>query len=90
MNDIKCPHCSKAFKIDESGYADIMQQVRNTEFDREVHERLQLAEKEKQAALELVKGLVRNDMQQVTAKAEAGVKGKVDAGVVNQKLIAGA
>ena len=89
MNDIKCPHCSKAFKIDESGYADIMQQVRNTEFDREIHERLQLAEKEKQAALELVKEQVRNDMQQATAAKEAEIlelKAKVDAGAVNQKL----
>ena len=38
MNEIKCPHCKKAFKIDEAGYADILKQVRNQEFDRGVLE----------------------------------------------------
>jgi len=44
MNEIICPHCSKAFKIDEAGYADILKQVRNSEFERQLHERLELAE----------------------------------------------
>ena len=30
MNEIICPHCDKAFKVDETGYADIMKQVRET------------------------------------------------------------
>lgn len=29
MHEIICPHCSKAFKIDEAGYADILKQVRD-------------------------------------------------------------
>lgn len=33
MQEINCPHCGKAFKIDESGYADILKQVRDNEFD---------------------------------------------------------
>jgi hypothetical protein len=53
MNEIICPHCHKAFKIDEAGYADILKQVRNQEFDQELHDRLELAEQEKQAALDL-------------------------------------
>jgi len=32
MNEIKCPNCSKAFKIDEAGFADIIKQVRDEEF----------------------------------------------------------
>ena len=48
MNDIICPHCSKAFKIDEAGYADILKQVRDTDFEHQLHERLELAERDKQ------------------------------------------
>ena len=55
MNDIICPHCRKAFKIDESGYADILRQVRDREFDKQLHERLEMAEQQKQAALELAR-----------------------------------
>ncbi|MEY3476876.1 MAG: hypothetical protein RLY65_1276 [Pseudomonadota bacterium] len=40
MHDLICPHCSKAFKIDESGYADIMKQIRDREFDAELQKRL--------------------------------------------------
>ena len=47
MNEIICPHCGKAFKIDEAGYADILKQVRDSEFEQQLHERLELAEKEK-------------------------------------------
>lgn len=47
MHEIKCPHCGKAFTIDEAGYADIVMQVRDKEFDKALHERLDAAEKEK-------------------------------------------
>ena len=55
MNEIICPHCEKAFKVDEAGYADIVKQVHNSEFEQQLHERLELAEKEKANAVELVK-----------------------------------
>jgi hypothetical protein len=53
MNEIICPHCGKAFKIDEAGYADILKQVRDHEFDKALQERLKLAEQEKRMAIEL-------------------------------------
>ena len=34
MHEIICPHCEKAFKIDEAGYADILKQVRDSDFDQ--------------------------------------------------------
>lgn len=43
----------KTFKIDEAGYADILKQVRDDEFDQQLHKRLELAEQEKQAAIDL-------------------------------------
>jgi hypothetical protein len=47
MNEIICPHCHKAFKVDEAGYADILKQVRDHQFEEELQNRLNLAEKEK-------------------------------------------
>ena len=44
MHEIICPHCGKAFKIDEAGYADILKQVRDGAFEQQLHERLELAE----------------------------------------------
>ena len=36
MQEIICPHCGKAFKVDEAGYADILKQVRDHEFDQQL------------------------------------------------------
>ena len=55
MNDIFCPHCKKAFKVDESGYADILKQVRDSDFNKQLQERLKLADKEKLDAVELAR-----------------------------------
>jgi hypothetical protein len=52
MNDIQCPNCGKAFKIDESGYADILRQVRDQTFEQQIQERMGLAEAEKTNAVE--------------------------------------
>ena len=51
MNEINCPHCNKAFKVDEAGYADIVKQVRDSEFDKQLHEKLEIAEKDKLLAV---------------------------------------
>lgn len=40
MNEIKCPHCGKAFKIDEASFAAILKQVRDGEFEKELHARI--------------------------------------------------
>ena len=39
MQEIKCPQCGKVFKVDESGFSDIVKQVRDKEFDKEIKER---------------------------------------------------
>lgn len=89
MNEIICPHCKKAFKIDEAGYADILKQVRDSEFDQQLHERLELAEKDKKNAVELAKEQISNEMQKATADKDAEIqdlKAKIDARDVEQKL----
>ena len=44
-HEIICPHCSKVFKINEAGYADILKQVRDGDFDKQLHKRLESAER---------------------------------------------
>ena len=74
MQDIKCPHCGKAFKIDESGYADILKQVRDADFDKQLHERLELAEREKQNAVELAQARVTNELQKSASSKDAEIQ----------------
>lgn len=70
MNDIICPQCKKVFKVDEAGFADILKQVRDHVFDKELHERLELAEKEKENAIKLAKVDVEKLMQADIAKKD--------------------
>lgn len=53
MHEIKCPHCRRTFTIDEAGYADIVKQIRDNEFDKQLDERLDLAEQDKHTQLNL-------------------------------------
>jgi hypothetical protein len=62
MNEIICPHCHKAFKIDEAGYADILNQVRNHEFEEELKKRETLLAKEKESAVLLAEERIKNSL----------------------------
>ena len=70
MNEIICPHCQKAFKVDEAGYADILKQVRDHQFEEELQNRLALAEREKESAVKLAEANLKSSLQQVLAKKE--------------------
>lgn len=74
MNDIICPHCGKAFKIDEAGYADILKQVRDNDFENQLHERLELAERDKRNAVELARAQMSAELQKQTAAREAEIQ----------------
>ena len=89
MHEIICPHCQKAFKIDEAGYADILKQVRDSEFDEQLHERLELAERDKINAIELAKQKVSSEMQKAVVAKDVEIQdlmSKIDAGEVAQQL----
>lgn len=73
MNEIKCPKCGQAFKIDESGYADILQQVRNEEFDKVLNERLELAEREKVSAVALAEATVTTELGKSSAVKDSEI-----------------
>ncbi|MCG2626314.1 DUF2130 domain-containing protein [Bradyrhizobium sp. WYCCWR 13023] len=89
MHEIICPHCDKAFKVDESGYADILKQVRDADFAQQLHKRLELAERDKQSTVELAKAQVRNDLQKTAAAKDAEIlelKSKLEGSEVARKL----
>ncbi len=70
MNEIICPNCKTAFKVDEAGFADILKQVRDREFEKELSNRLALAEKEKQSAVELAVANMKNALQDELAQKD--------------------
>ncbi len=89
MHEIICPHCGKAFKIDEAGYADILKQVRDSDFEKQLHDRLELAEQDKRNAVELAQAKATSELQKTASAKEAEIqelKAKLDAGEVARKL----
>jgi hypothetical protein len=89
LQDIICPHCGKAFKVDGAGYANILKQVRDSEFERQLHERLELAEQDKRSAIELATTRLAGELQSAAAAKDALIlelQAKLDAGEVARKL----
>ncbi|WP_454167763.1 DUF2130 domain-containing protein [Microbacterium lacticum] len=73
-NEIKCPHCGTLFTIDEAQYADIVQQVRTTEFDHELHARLAEAEKIKATEIALAVANATHQAQKVSAAKDTEIQ----------------
>ena len=71
MHEIKCPHCQKTFQVDEAGYAEILNQVRNSEFEKELHQRLAEAEELKKREIELAEAKITDKLKSEAAKKEA-------------------
>ena len=70
MNEIICPNCKKAFKVDEAGFADILKQVRDHQFEEELTSRLALAEKEKDSAVKLAEANIKTSLQKELAEKD--------------------
>ena len=73
MNEIICPHCKKAFKIDEAGFADILKQVRDHQFDEELRERVASFERDKESAVLLAEEKTKNQLAADLAKRDAEI-----------------
>ncbi|MDB5182800.1 MAG: hypothetical protein JWO47_584 [Candidatus Saccharibacteria bacterium] len=89
MNEIICPHCKKAFKVDEAGFADILKQVRDHKFEEELLERVQMLERDKENAVKLAEATTKNELQAEAAKKDAEVaelKAKLQATETEKKL----
>ena len=74
MHEIKCPHCGKAFNIDEAGYAEILNQVRDEAFDKALHDRLELAEQEKKTAVQLAETKVASELKDAAAAKDLEIQ----------------
>ena len=68
MNQIKCPHCGKEFTIDESSYLEIVSQVRNKEFQSEIHEKLEQLKTQNQKDIIIEKSKVESDFKEKLLK----------------------
>jgi len=69
-NELICPNCKEAFKVDETGFASLLKQVRDQQFEDEIQSRLKLAEIEKENALKLVEANLKNEFQSSLNKKE--------------------
>lgn len=89
MQDIKCPNCKKVFKVDEAGFADILKQVRDHEFEKDLHERLKIAEAKKAKEIIELKAEKDQELTQVLAKKEseiAEINSKIGKAEIEKKL----
>jgi hypothetical protein len=79
MNEIICPNCKKAFKVDEAGFADILKQVRDHQFEEELQKRLKLADIEKDSAVKLAEANLKNVLQENLTKKDIEISEKIAA-----------
>ncbi|MDC3040971.1 DUF2130 domain-containing protein [Prochlorococcus sp. AH-736-B08] len=55
MKDIKCPSCGKTFRIDPSSFDEILLQIKDEEFNKQIEQRLLLAKEDNNKAMEILK-----------------------------------
>lgn len=104
MPEIKCPNCGEIFQVDESGYAEIVAQVRTAEFNREITEKRNSFDIEKEQAVKLARleekskakeSISRKDEEIVTlktrlehTKTEEAVKAKDELAKKDNEILA--
>jgi len=89
MNDIICPNCKKVFKVDEAGFADILKQVRDEEFNKELKERERMFAYDKTNSVKLAEANIKNALQTDLAKKDAEIadmKLKINSAEIEKKL----
>ena len=74
MQDIICPECKKAFKIDETGYSEILKQVRDSDFNQQVQEVSTRADRDKATAVELAKTKAESEFKTTAVEKDAKIK----------------
>ena len=72
--EVKCPSCKEVFKVDDSVYTDIVKQVRDQQFQDELNNRLESAQKEKQSALQLKESELKIAFQQQLAEKQSAIE----------------
>ena len=74
MKDIKCPSCGETLRIDPSSYEEILLQIKDEEFNRQIGERLQLAEEDKKKGIEIAKQELKIHFMEDRQKKEARIQ----------------
>jgi hypothetical protein len=67
-NEVKCPNCKTAFVVDETGYADIMRQIRDAEFNAELENRLKDADRAKATEIKLAQAEIEMKLEAEKSK----------------------
>ena len=89
MNEIKCPSCGKVFTVDESGLANIVKQVRDKEFMKELAERESMWKTDKEKSIALATGETEKNFLSKIAEEEkknAELKAKLEAAKTEEEL----
>jgi len=89
MNEIRCPECNKVFKVDESGFAEIVKQVKESEIEKAIKERDAFYKADKNSAVQLAQANIEKTMQIEMSKKEqeiAALKDKVEASEKQKEL----
>lgn len=74
MQEIKCPKCGEVFQVDESGYAAIVKQVRDKEFEKEILERQSVYQTEKDSAVKIAVTKIESEKDKEISKLLATLK----------------
>ena len=74
MKDIKCPSCGKTFRIDPSSFEEILLQIKDEEFNKQIEERLKLAEEDKNKGIEIAKQELKIKLMEDRQKKDAKIQ----------------
>ncbi len=74
MKDIKCPSCGKTFRIDPSSFQEILLQIKDEEFNKQIEERLKLAEEDKNKGIEIAKQALKIKLMEDRQKKDTKIQ----------------
>ena len=74
MKDIKCPSCGKTFRIDPSSFEEILLQIKDEEFNKQIEERLKLAEEDKNKGIEIAKQELKIKLMEEKQKKDTKIQ----------------
>jgi len=74
MKDIKCPSCGKTFRIDPSSFQEILLQIKDEEFNKQIEERLKLAEEDKNKGIEIAKQELKIKLMEDSQKKDTKIQ----------------
>ncbi len=74
MKDLKCPSCGKTFRIDPSSFEEILLQIKDEEFNKQIEQRLKLAEEDKNKGIEIAKQELRIKLMEDSQKKDTKIQ----------------